>query len=548
MSGRGWIGVCGTLGLLALAGGLPAPGSAAPPPITGTLSKPGYTVLAMAADGTTTSVRARSGRFRLRPPAARVTLHLRGPRGRYAGPVVIRRERRGTRAVVGVRAGARLGQSNVCVRAGHATVRRTPPSRWVAPEFWARARGAVPIGAGNFGRVRSRHPRAVVPGDRDLDAIPDLLDIDDDGDLVLDKLDRVGAATSSTPAAEAGTQRASVISDQFHLQSNLTLEITQTANANAASLGQADIDRALSSFGVLMMGILPGDSSELDCGQPQSRTDPGLGGLGYCSRGGTGTFFKPGAPFDRFPDAFDPDGDGFGTMTPSNPGPAPGSGQLAMFLRHGATTDRIGTGDLLIQRVTRGAVETQYPATVQYVFATVPALVSYDDGRGNATTVGYPVPGPTPGPAGPGHLENGFPVTAPGNSDVVVTLTFWRPQRRPIPPEQGDWTDIGGLNYSASMSGSGASCPQSAFSEASPVLRPLTNADVFPASYFGVKDLAPDRPASPANTFTYTLNLTRCLASSGLTFAPGETRSVSFRAHTPNGTDAAEQFVAFTRR
>ncbi len=79
-------------------------------PISGTVSKPGYTVLALAANGKATYVRARHGHFRLRPPANRVTLQLRAPSGIYAGPVVIGSERNGRRAIVGVRAGARLGK------------------------------------------------------------------------------------------------------------------------------------------------------------------------------------------------------------------------------------------------------------------------------------------------------------------------------------------------------------------------------------------------------------------------------------------------------
>ena len=58
-------------------------------------------------------------------------------------------------------------------------------------------------------------------------------------------------------------------------------------------------------------------------------------------------------------------------------------------------------------------------------------------------------------------------------------------------------------------------CPQSSFSEDDPNLSP--NA---PIDGGGVTDLAPDQPANPANTLTYTLNLTNCMASQGAHLGP----------------------------
>ena len=89
------------------------PAAAAPTRITGTLSQPGYTVIALAADGRATSVRVRGRTFGLRPPAKRVTLHLRASTGSYAGPVVIGREKKGRVAIVGVKAGAKLGRIKI---------------------------------------------------------------------------------------------------------------------------------------------------------------------------------------------------------------------------------------------------------------------------------------------------------------------------------------------------------------------------------------------------------------------------------------------------
>jgi hypothetical protein len=99
-----------------------APAAAAPKPITGKLSEPGYTVISLAASGKARVARVRRGRLKLRPPAESVTLHLRARGGTYAGPIVVGRKKGGRRAIVGVKAGARLGRVNV--RGGYAKVSR----------------------------------------------------------------------------------------------------------------------------------------------------------------------------------------------------------------------------------------------------------------------------------------------------------------------------------------------------------------------------------------------------------------------------------------
>jgi hypothetical protein len=65
----------------------------------------------------------------------------------------------------------------------------------------------------------------------------------------------------------------------------------------------------------------------------------------------------------------------------------------------------------------------------------------------------------------------------------------------------------------------------------------------------GLTDLASDRPASRANTFTYTLKSSQRLASPGISFTPGETRTFSFVEATnsvPGGT--ASHNIAFKRQ
>jgi hypothetical protein len=545
-----------------------APAAAAPKRISGKLSSRGYTVIALAANGKASSVRVRGRGFRLRPPARRVTLHLRARNGRYAGPIVVRRERRGRRAILGVRAGASLGR--IRVRRGYAILAKRLRKRSIDASAWAQARRGVPLGARRFGRVRSRHGiaarkrvrtlrrklsrvrrklrrtrstrrrsllrrqirtltrrvrQAQAPrSDPDLDGIPDPLDIDDDGDLTLDNLDRSPGAQAAQ--AESG----------FGIHSDLGLPIYDTANANAPGSTEGEIEATLPRLGILNINILPGDSAELDCGV-----------LVYCSRGGTGRVpvnrNPPSGP--PFPECCDADGDGFGTLATA-PGLPPGAQSLTLL--HGANTAQIRTGDVLIQRVTTGGVESQFPASVQFVFASGVALVSYADTAGNSATVPYPVAGYQPGPPGPGTNDNPFAVAAGPDGNVVLRLTFWRPQRRPIPPEPGAWTDIGGLTYATGLSGVGLACPQSALSTTDPNLTPSPVGGMGGALAMGggFRDLAPDRPASTANTFTYTLNVTQCLASLGRSWSPGQTLGLDFVGLS--GTDQVEQGVAFKRQ
>ena len=526
--------------------GVTPPAAAAPKRITGKLSKSHYTVIALADDGEARSVHVRRARFSLKPPAKRVTLHLRAPNGTYAGPVVLGRTKAGKRVIVGLRAGARLGK--VKVRRGYAKPAKRLRNRLLVERRWARARKGVPIGARVFGRVRSR-VSGIVPADRDLDAIPTPLDIDDDGDLVLDAVDR-------SPAQP----RASQAESPFHVFSDMTLELERVVNHNAGSTDAA-IEDALPAFGQVAVIILPGDTAELDCGRPQSRTDPTLGGLVYCSRGGTGR--AKGQPFPGDPGGpFDADGDGFGSLTPEGP-PAPGAGPVGgMGIQHHATSDQIGSGDLLIQRVTTDGVESEYMSTLGFVFATVPALKSFSDGQSPPRTVSYPVAAGTPAnPGGPGTRSNPFPVAAdPSTGEVVLTLTFWRPQRRPMRGEQGfsdpptEWTDIGGLAYSASPADAGGNCPPAAFSKASPpdnnlkLATPDDAPSIFNNGRGGFIDLAVDRRANPANTFTYTLNVSRCLASEGISFEPGEAGGVDFQGIAPSFGGVAHHPVFFERQ
>jgi hypothetical protein len=594
-----------------------APASTAPKAITGSLSSPGYTVMALASNGEASTVIAPAGGFRLVPPAETVTLHLRAPDGTYAGPIAIketryavkqakanlgkakravtkskravtsakrklrkadgkqarktakkrlakatkrlrkanrrlknaRRDLRAARrdaaeaperAILGVKAGAPLGQIGVDSAAGYALaygLRGEASQTFVESAVTARANGDVPIGAGKFGLVQSSPAPGAVVGDLDLDGIPDILDIDTDGDLIVDNIDRPSAARATRSSQAANYY------EQFPQTSELRLHMNETVNANAAALTVQDIDTALATFGVLILAGVPSDdpaATEFDCGGTPNPTPPPplVGGLTYCSWGGTGSVGfgparQPGSP--AFPDCCDADDDGFGTLAPATPNPF-------MFLAHGATTDQIQAGDVIVTRAPVGGVEGEYPAVLGLVFSTVPALVSYTDSAGNSASVSYPV-----APNGPGTPSNPFPVAPGPDGDIVLTFTVWRPQRKPIATETGPWIDIGGLKYhplitSAGPGPSNINCPQDSLSTDDPAL----SADPLPFGSGGAfKDGSADQRAAPANTLRYSVNVTDCLASKGGSWDPGETAEFQLIATT--GSDRAVQILSFVR-
>src|SRR3954468_24221046 len=117
--------------------------------ITGKLSKKGYTVVALAKDGTAVSAKAKSGAFSLKAPGSTVTIQLRAPNGRYAGPIVVGKKH--GKVVLGIRRGARLGR--VVVHSGYAAPAKKVAAKFVNPKVVAIAKGGGPIGSKTFGLV-----------------------------------------------------------------------------------------------------------------------------------------------------------------------------------------------------------------------------------------------------------------------------------------------------------------------------------------------------------------------------------------------------------
>src|SRR5215208_3705903 len=151
---------------------IPSAANAAPDPIKGKLSKNGYTVIALAPDGRAATVDAKP-KFRLVPPAGKVTLHLRDAKGSYAGPLVVPDSRK--KVIVGIHAGAVLGK--VKVKSGFAVAKNAEPGD-IVTKMNARAKNGIPVGARVLGRVGgSAKGRSGLGRDPDRDALPGAFDV-----------------------------------------------------------------------------------------------------------------------------------------------------------------------------------------------------------------------------------------------------------------------------------------------------------------------------------------------------------------------------------
>ena len=500
--------MAGLAGLGALA--VPGSVSAKPQGISLKLSRSGYKVVAL--DQAGHAAKATGRNVRLVPPAARFTLQLVDARGKYAGPIVVAGT--GTKVVVGLRRGGRLG--TVKVKRGYGMAHA--PKRALDRTRTARARNGVPVGARVLGRVAGRSNGPAGAGlDMDRDGVPAAFDVDDDGDLLLDNVDRAsqpnlrrvpGGAPNPTVAGVPGATAG------FTLFSNLKLDIGLSLNANAGAVTDAQIDDAVARHATLAISVPGGDEVELECL-----------GLTYCSAGGTGTTLDGNRPF---PGDFDADGDGFGTITRG----ATGDFQL----RPGATSAEIGSGDSFIEHVTTGGVETTTAGTLNYIFSTTPALTTFTTATGGGT-ISYPV-----APGGLGTDQNPIPVAA----GSPITLAFWRPQRKAIEGsgEGSGFVDIGHLTYSADIPngpaapgvpgggpGPGGNCRGHYAS---------TDADAT-VTGDGVLDKADDRAAAPANTLSFSVDVDACLAANSVTWPGGSRLGIDIQARAAQGDNAAQK-------
>lgn len=571
--------------------------------VSGRLDAPHYTVLVVGYNGRIAFSAAQ--RFRIAAPDSHVTLQLVDKSGRYAGPVVF-----GTspsRVITGIKVPANLGTIDVLPAQGYARVAHRLAHRLLDRSRWAYALHGVPIGNGrNLGLVRSRGKGGGAgPGqDEAHTGIPNELDIAVPGTKILKSLAPSALATRAAhasahngrlrgaivhlaaveapPASGSGTPPAGAPAGEGAApaaspaggsagtagpsagspwMSQMFLEMNETVNEDAAGVSLEEINSTLQrSLNLKLLDVPSGvERLELDCN-----------GLSFCSQGGSGQAELEGLPQNApgfgavpFPgSALDP-ASGFGELI----GPAAPSGLLGsdangaheFSLNPNATSAQIGSGDVITLLETAAGATTALPTAIDFVFNTVPAIAAWSDSAGDSGTISYP------DTSGLGTFGNPIKVAAGPNGDVVMSFTVYRPQRQGIPGAgEPPFMDIGHLGYTIDYAsaptpdstaiGSTAApqCPASSYSDPSPTLTLETGSgggELKPPPGDGMLiDSAEDTPASAANTISFSVDLTQCLAAKGISSLPiGQPVAFDLSANSQSSHDHANQKFVLER-
>jgi hypothetical protein len=525
--------------------------------ITGRLSAGGYTVVAFGTNGKMSWSKQRS--FSLRVPSPEYTLQLISAQGRYAGPVVVGSDGR-SKVLVGLHGALALGKIEIVASKGYAHVARRVPAKALVRAQWAWAKAGVPIGNGkNLGLVKSP-TKGTGPsgpgGDSDRSGIPNAFDIASNGNGIIDALAPAHAglgahlADATNPAGPGGN------SSGPGWMSQMFLPIDQTVNADAAGVSQAEIDSTLQqNLNLKFLDFGSADEIELDCN-----------GLTFCSQGGTGEASEEGLPNNQgtypevpFPAASLDPSTGYGELVgPNVPngflGTLTGNGSQEFSLYPNATSAQIGSGDVITELSTTDGVTTTTPTTLGFVFNTVPAIASYDDGQGDSGTMTYP------DTSGLGTPKDPIKVAPGPGGDVRVTFTLYRPQRAGIPGAgEPAYMDIGNLWYSFDSVSAPApgqttvgqaqspECPAADYSNVSPTLTAVDGASSGDGQYGAppgsgmLVDSAGDQPANSGNTISFTVDVSACMASKGQTFPVGQAVGFDISANSQASQDHSNQ-------
>lgn len=355
-------------------------------------------------------------------------------------------------------------------------------------------------------------------------------------------------------------------SSQSPWMSQMFLQMNETVNDDAAGASVAEIDSTLQkSLDVKLLSIPSGlERLELDCN-----------GLSFCSKGGTGKAQLEGLPEVQgtaqyetvpFPEGSLDSATGFGEVV----GPATPKGLLGndanggkeLSLLPNATSSQIGSGDVITLLATHEGKTSEVPSTIDFVFNTVPAIASWSDGAGDSGTIPYP------DTADLGTWGNPIKVSAGSSGDVTVTFTVFRPQRQGVPGAgEPAFMDIGNLAYAvdyvappepgSTTVGSTLmpECPSSAYSGLSSTLHLIgaysgsgAQEPVNQQDLNRLVDSAEDSPASPKDTISFTIDLTKCLASKNVSSFPvGKPMQFDLSANSQSSSDHANQVFIVER-
>lgn len=470
--------------------------------------------------------------------------------GGYVGPVLL--GGKGSRVYGTIKGKGSLALGAIAMKRGYGLA-VAPTGRYqTSSAYTVTARNGKPIGAERIGRVKVGNGISALKGyngqgrDADLDGVPGAFDVDDNGNLILDNVDRTTRA-GKTPRS-ASTRQAvcppppqpvtpgcvnptpagggtATTSTDFRMFSNFKLTDVVNINlylAGSTSAMQPLIDAAFPGTLTLATQVIGGATANLDC----------LGAT-YCATHSTGGVTYPllnGAA---------------ATVTGTTIAISPGSTGDAQ-IKPGAEVADIGSGDAFIQ--TAGG--SSYPGILNFVFNTAPAVYSVT-ANGAETVLTYTAA--TGYAAGNLGMTPSTPITV--GTDGVITLKWWRPQRPAIDGESSasGWIDIGGLQYTADAPnparlatgvtvGSGpGNCAVTAYSA------PVSNGTAFTnTGSEGVLDPAADAatdPANPtANLLQFTLNAKACFGDATWNaLTSGSTFDFDIQARSVYGDNAARK-------
>jgi hypothetical protein len=500
----------------------------------------GMTLLALSPSGTAVQqALGASGRFSLSVPRGRgVTLQLVTAGGRYYGPVVLSAKKGKAYSALAPAKSVKLGALRL--RAGFAA-----PLKPLSPALLDRTRALIadksgrPLGAGKLGLVKmpglrksslrslaAGGPSSTPGADSDADGLPDALDMDSNGNGLIDSYDANARPTSSG------------------LFSTLFLSFGQALNANAAGITRAQIDAAVSGEGTFNLIFFFDDHQFKSDGLTVTGAHVDCGTLVYCRRGdGTAIISGlsesgPSLPRNAPWATFSPDGSGFPNldhMTSHD-----GYSVWSMGLQPRVGTDQLRPGDAYDVVFGTSGGDRHVPVVLAPYPVTTPAIASYAVGAGPAQTVSYP---PAPGTVG-SSPANPIALDAGGK----LTLTLWRPQRLAVPgAESGDFIDMGHLHYGVSGTtpngGSEVACGGHYSGLSSSLVETPSNGN-FGDSLFPLVDNGADSAPSVVDTLSFTLDVAGCFASSGVTH--GSTTGLTVTAageSRPGGMDRSAQMV-----
>ena len=505
--------------------------------ITGALKgSSGFTMVGVSPGGTGPSVKLGSkGRFKLVFPdrsGKNATIQLIRPDGTYFGPVVLRKKDRKGRVVFSHLSG-RSGKLGVLVRrSGFAIPKKAARTALVNTRKKTRgSKGGKPVGAGRLGfggaatlkgRIGYRMGSTLraLPGeealgvDRDADGLPLAIDVDANGNGILDSNDPTMPPPQNRVASTSTT---------------LAALYPGSVNANASGVTEAELDAM--TLDLMSVGFRFKPSTFTPALSPTS-VDVDCGRLPWCRPGdGAATVFAtndvPGAPAFGSPwAAFDPDGSGLPNLTaPPAESNEPGPPAWKMAVKPSVPRESISPADTM-NFVARSPSGTATLATaLGPYFITSPAVKSI--GSGSSTTeLDYPGTQTSPGASDATPIEI---------DDGTARITFWRPQRSGIPGAEPDpLVDMGGLKYVVYPPNGG---PTGGCSELSPVSPGVTIGTDGPFTV--LTDGAQDAPPDPANTITFSVDLTTCLTRLGKD--PAQCGRLVISTETRNASQATQE-------